>query len=167
MSDRVALMRQGRIEQLGPPRELYDHPRSRYVADFIGETNLLPVTVDGRDPAIVTVAGPEGAIPVRVTPAGVVLAGSPVWLSVRPESLTIVPSGDRAGSSGGDAGGVVNSLPAVVRDVVYAGSVVKVHAAVADGTTLVALRAPADPPVATGAVVHVQWPVERGALVGD
>ena len=42
MSDRVALMRGGRIEQLGPPRELYDRPRSRYVADFIGETNLLP-----------------------------------------------------------------------------------------------------------------------------
>jgi ABC-type Fe3+/spermidine/putrescine transport system ATPase subunit len=42
MSDRIALMRGGRIEQIGPPRELYDHPRSRYVADFIGETNLIP-----------------------------------------------------------------------------------------------------------------------------
>jgi ABC-type Fe3+/spermidine/putrescine transport system ATPase subunit len=42
MSDRIALMRGGRIEQIGPPRELYDRPRSRYVADFIGETNLIP-----------------------------------------------------------------------------------------------------------------------------
>jgi ABC-type Fe3+/spermidine/putrescine transport system ATPase subunit len=41
MSDRIALMRQGRIEQVGTPREIYDRPRSRYVAGFIGETNLL------------------------------------------------------------------------------------------------------------------------------
>jgi ABC-type Fe3+/spermidine/putrescine transport system ATPase subunit len=46
MSDRIALMRAGRIEQIGPPRELYDRPTSRYVADFIGETNLIP-TGDG------------------------------------------------------------------------------------------------------------------------
>jgi ABC-type Fe3+/spermidine/putrescine transport system ATPase subunit len=43
MSDRIALMRSGRIEQIGAPRELYDRPASRYVADFIGETNLLPM----------------------------------------------------------------------------------------------------------------------------
>jgi putative spermidine/putrescine transport system ATP-binding protein len=42
MSDRIALMRNGRIEQIGAPRELYNRPASRYVADFIGETNLIP-----------------------------------------------------------------------------------------------------------------------------
>jgi putative spermidine/putrescine transport system ATP-binding protein len=41
MSDRIVLMRAGRIEQIGTPREMYDSPRSRYVADFIGDTNLL------------------------------------------------------------------------------------------------------------------------------
>jgi ABC-type Fe3+/spermidine/putrescine transport system ATPase subunit len=47
MSDRIVLMRSGRIEQVGSPREMYDCPRSRYVADFIGETNLLRVQVAG------------------------------------------------------------------------------------------------------------------------
>jgi spermidine/putrescine ABC transporter ATP-binding subunit len=47
MSDRIVLMRTGRIEQVGSPREMYDCPRSRYVADFIGETNLLRVQVAG------------------------------------------------------------------------------------------------------------------------
>jgi ABC-type Fe3+/spermidine/putrescine transport system ATPase subunit len=46
MSDRIVLMRTGRIEQVGSPREMYDRPRSRYVADFIGETNLLRVDSD-------------------------------------------------------------------------------------------------------------------------
>ena len=45
MSDRIVLMRQGRIAQVGTPRDLYDRPASRYVADFIGDTNLLPGTV--------------------------------------------------------------------------------------------------------------------------
>ena len=48
MSDRIALMRNGRIEQLSGPREMYDRPVSRYVADFIGETNLLAGNVVGR-----------------------------------------------------------------------------------------------------------------------
>ena len=41
MSDRVAVMHAGKIEQLGPPREIYDEPASRFVADFIGETNFI------------------------------------------------------------------------------------------------------------------------------
>jgi spermidine/putrescine transport system ATP-binding protein len=170
MSDRVALMRQGRIEQLGPPRELYDRPRSRYVADFIGETNLLPVTVADHDPGMATVTGPSGAIPVHVTTGGAdgPAAGAPVWLSVRPESLTVVPAADGLPLPDGGVGqGPINSLPATVRDIVYAGSVVKVHAVLADGATLVALRAPADPPVTTGAQVHVRWAADRGVLVAD
>ena len=54
MSDRIVLMRQGGVAQIGTPRDLYDRPASRYVADFIGETNLLPArwseTRDGGDP---------------------------------------------------------------------------------------------------------------------
>jgi spermidine/putrescine transport system ATP-binding protein len=170
MSDRVALMRQGRIEQLGPPRELYDRPRSRYVADFVGETNLLPVTVTDRDPAIVTVTGAAGPMPVHVATVGpdVPRTGAQVWLSVRPESLTISRAADgppAATARPGDGRG--NQLPATVRDIVYAGSVVKVHAVLADGVTLVALRAPADPPVATGDAVHVTWAADRGVLVAD
>ncbi len=96
MSDRVALMRGGRIEQLGPPRDLYDRPRSRYVADFIGETNLLAAVASDRDPAVVTVAGPAGPIPVRVeVRAEGTGADMPLWLSVRPESLRVVPADAR------------------------------------------------------------------------
>ncbi len=49
MSDRIAVFNQGLIEQIGSPRDIYDHPRSRFVAEFIGETNLLQATVKGHD----------------------------------------------------------------------------------------------------------------------
>jgi ABC-type Fe3+/spermidine/putrescine transport system ATPase subunit len=46
MSDRVVVMRAGRIEQIGTPRDIYRHPKNRFVAEFIGETNLFAVTID-------------------------------------------------------------------------------------------------------------------------
>ena len=62
MSDRIVLMRAGRIEQIGSPREMYDSPRSRYVADFIGDTNLLRLGGDEVSvrPEHVRLAGAEG-----------------------------------------------------------------------------------------------------------
>src|SRR5204863_7966658 len=45
MADRMAVLRAGRVEQLGPPRQLYDRPGSRFVADFLGETNFLPAAL--------------------------------------------------------------------------------------------------------------------------
>jgi ABC-type Fe3+/spermidine/putrescine transport system ATPase subunit len=89
----------------------------------------------------------------------------PLWLSVRPESLRVVPADAPADAPAASNG--ANSLPATVRDIVYAGSVVKLHMALADGTTLVALRSPSDPSFASGASVHVQWPASQGVLVAD
>ena len=161
MSDRVALMRGGRIEQLGPPRELYDRPRSRYVADFIGETNLLSVEA-GRDPGVVVTNRTMGGIPLRVdVRAEGVRAGVPLWLSVRPESLGVVDT-----STPGN-GANENRLRAIVRDIVYVGSVVKLHLILEDDTILVAHRAPSDSPFEIGAGVEVRWPSSQGVLVAD
>jgi ABC-type Fe3+/spermidine/putrescine transport system ATPase subunit len=66
MSDRIVLMRAGRIEQIGTPREMYDSPRSRYVADFIGDTNLLRLGADEvsvRPEHVQLVAVEGGAMP--------------------------------------------------------------------------------------------------------
>jgi spermidine/putrescine transport system ATP-binding protein len=59
MSDRIAVMRNGDVLQVGTPRDIYDNPRDRFVADFIGESNLLPGSALGRDPAMTIVVRPE------------------------------------------------------------------------------------------------------------
>ena len=77
----------GRIEQIGPPRELYDRPQSRYVADFIGETNLIPAG-DGAWLSVrpeVVVLGSEGRS-AKVT--SIVYAGAVVKTSVRLDNGT-------------------------------------------------------------------------------
>ncbi|MGB4137697.1 MAG: ABC transporter ATP-binding protein, partial [Microbacterium sp.] len=86
MSDRVAVMNGGRIVQEAAPRELYDRPADRFVADFVGRVNMIPATVlerDGAGDAVVQALGTRLRTPVpeRVT------GGSEVTVTFRPESL--------------------------------------------------------------------------------
>ena len=62
MSDRIAVMRAGRIEQLGTPEELYERPTTAFVAGFLGVSNLLDGEVAGRDGSLVTVRLPDGTV---------------------------------------------------------------------------------------------------------
>jgi spermidine/putrescine transport system ATP-binding protein len=182
MSDRVALMHAGRIAQLGTPRELYDRPRSRYVADFVGDTNLLSATVVGVEgemaivnAASATVAGVlrpraddgHGNGDAAMRPERAPRAGEHLWLSVRPEYLAIVPATPAADGVMPGASGPMNALTGRVTDVVYAGSLDRIHITLSDGTVIVAHRPPSRVRLAAGEQVRVVWPAERGVLVGE
>lgn len=86
MSDRIAVMREGRLLQVGTPEDIYEHPANRFVADFIGQTNLLEGTVE--DPATVCLA--NGA---RVAAPSSFPAGTSVAVSLRPERAHIEAQG--------------------------------------------------------------------------
>lgn len=92
MADRMAIMRRGVISQMGPPRDVYRRPANRFIADFIGETNLLSGTVSqiGADAIVDTAAGAlrSTAFDPNLT------MGSSVQCSIRPESLSIAGDGD-------------------------------------------------------------------------
>jgi spermidine/putrescine ABC transporter ATP-binding subunit len=87
MSDRVVVMNHGRIEQVGPPQELYDRPRSRFVADFLGASNFIPVwVVAPGDPMTVrTDGGLTFSVPARAVGA----AGDRLTASIRPERIRL------------------------------------------------------------------------------
>lgn len=85
MSDRIAVMKDGIIEQIDKPNRIYQHPSTRFVADFIGESNIFQGTVKDVQDSLLTIALPEGEAMAR----GEGFAkGDPVYLSVRPESLS-------------------------------------------------------------------------------
>ena len=96
MSDRIAVMNNGKIVQLGTPEELYDRPVDRFVADFIGETNLLSLTVES---AMGAEAQARSAGGVRLlVPAGKAAAsGEAITIAVRPERITVARSPGREG----------------------------------------------------------------------
>jgi spermidine/putrescine transport system ATP-binding protein len=107
MSDRIAVMRSGQIEQVGTPAAIYETPGTLFVADFIGDTNLLPVRVAG--PGIVEWRG----VKLRAETAGLV-PDAAVTMAVRPEKLQLDP-----------AGWVDNMLDVSVTHVVYQGQTVR------------------------------------------
>jgi putative spermidine/putrescine transport system ATP-binding protein len=96
ISDRVAVMREGRVEQLGTPEAIYTKPANAYVAGFVGTSNRLPVEVTGADGAQVEWQGR----PVRVAPDTGFRAGSAAILVVRPERIRVSPADDGTGAEG-------------------------------------------------------------------
>ena len=107
MSDRVALMNDGRIEQVGTPEDVYERPRTRFAAEFLAVRNLWPATVGpvGGGQALVTTTG-GAAFAARDD--GGFRSGETVWVGVRPERMAI-----------GGAGG--NRLEGILEDEVYLG----------------------------------------------
>jgi thiamine transport system ATP-binding protein len=98
VSDRVAVMNGGRVEQIGPPEAIYREPATRFVAEFVGDNNLLEATVVGTDPPQVRLKGqsPDGqsgpTISVDSLPASDTAAlhsGDTVTLSIRPEAIRL------------------------------------------------------------------------------
>ncbi len=128
MSDRVAVMNAGRIEQIGSPREIYEQPASRFVADFIGETNLLEGRVVGVDGERIQVGlGPHTlhALAERCP------IGTQVALSIRPERWALAKGTPR---------GEMNRFSGRVRESVYAGSVLRQVVELEGGITVVTTR---------------------------
>ena len=119
LSDRVVVMSEGRIEQIGPPPEIYNFPATPFVASFVGTLNLLPATVSG-DGSKVSVAGHE------ITPSKPLQgrAGSKVTVALRPEAIEL-----------GEAGGA-NRLTGTVEDVSFLGSIVRTRLHIAEHATL-------------------------------
>ena len=100
MSDRIAVMHAGKVEQLGTPEELYERPATRFVADFIGTTNLLHghVEADGARP-------PRARARSRRAPHDGIARGAEVELSVRPEAISLVPADAEGAIRGADRAG--------------------------------------------------------------
>jgi len=98
LSHEIAVMREGRIVQKAPPREIYDLPNSRFVADFVGNTNFIEGTVRGHEPdGHLIVDSPIGAVTVANPVACAV--GDKVTLSMRPENLMVYETREAAGAA--------------------------------------------------------------------
>ena len=105
LATRIAVMDRGRIAQVGPPGEIYEHPASRFVAEFIGSINLFPGRVTGRDGDHLTIANAD----LTITATGEAPEGAEVLAAIRPEKLYL------AGEDG------PNTLHAVIEDRSYLG----------------------------------------------
>jgi putative spermidine/putrescine transport system ATP-binding protein len=152
LSDRIAVFRDGRIEQAGTPRELYEAPASRFVATFLGDSNVFAGQV--RD-GLLDTGWCSLRVPASAAPDG------PVALVVRPEHLRLAPSvGD---PEAGD-----NVLSATVTDVVYQGAFRRVLVRFdGGGTGQVRDTAGTGGSITIDDRVEVSWVPDTGVLVPD
>jgi len=159
MSDRVAVMNLGRVEQLATPEEIYDRPASEFVAGFIGMANLLPAAVERADSREVTLTLPGGGATAAGADGRSFNAGESALLVLRPERLRIA-----AGPVGDETKG---RIEARVVDIVFQGPVVRFDLQTAEGRALVVIMLAQDRPagVEAGSGVWVTWDPESAYVL--
>jgi putative spermidine/putrescine transport system ATP-binding protein len=144
LSDRICLMNSARIEQIGTPREIYERPRSIFVAEFIGVSNVL----QGRIGRLGSLTTGDGAFPLPADARLAASADQEGALVIRPEHLEITPGGE-----GGLTGQIIES--------VYGGAETRVHIALPSGTVMTGRRSAGQSELRVGDQVSLQWQPDR------
>ncbi len=157
MSDRIAVMNAGKVEQLGSPTEIYDSPSSVFVASFIGQTNLWRGKQTGMAGGLAELAVLGTTLRARPGETKIETGGE-ATLMIRPERVRVTmdaPSGD------------VVTVPASVTDLTFQGPVVRLSLAAADGSPIVAHVGAEDdlPLLRPGDQVHVSWAPEASLVL--
>ena len=191
MSDRIAVMRDGRIEQIGTPDEIYNHPKTSYVATFVGNANILhgvAESIQGEN-AIVKIGNDRVIVKLETSQQDTedtgakqyLSAGEKVTLAVRSENIllqeaavigdTDTDNGDAVDISVADGGldahnkNSVSGLQATVTEKNFAGGQLRVTLKLSDGTQLIASRYGIDASVAEGQTVRCSFLPTDAVLV--
>jgi putrescine transport system ATP-binding protein len=114
LASRIAVMDRGKVMQVGTPSEIYEFPKTRFVADFVGTTNLFECTVTAVEPGMVTAHCPETGCELRVDDVGRFSVGQRVWVALRPEKIRL--------SKQPSAANRINELRGVVWELGYLGN---------------------------------------------
>lgn len=156
MSDRIAVMNAGKVEQFGTPQEVYQHPASAFVADFVGEANLFScqvVAVDGDQIKVALDSGDE--FTVSSYDGQERRPGDQITVIIRPENIELVT----------EPGPEFNGVRGKINEVVYAGATIKIRALTDSGATLnVSLRSSDRIPIGSPSVGFA-WSAGRASVV--
>ena len=191
MSDRIAVMKDGRIEQIGTPDEIYNHPKTSYVATFVGNANILhgaAESIQGQN-AIVKIGNDKVIVKLETSQQNTedtggkqhLAAGEKVTLAVRSENI-LLQEAAAIGDTGTDyrdavdisvAGGIsdihdtnsISGLQATVTEKNFAGGQLRVTLKLSDGTQLIASRYGIDASVAEGQTVRCSFLPTDAVLV--
>lgn len=191
MSDRIAVMKDGRIEQIGTPDEIYNHPKTSYVATFVGNANILhgvAESIQGQN-AIVKIGNDKVIVKLETSQQNTedtggkqhLAAGENVTLAVRSENILLQEAAviGNTGTDNGDtvdisvAGGIsdihdansISGLQATVTEKNFAGGQLRVTLKLSDGTQLIASRYGIDASVAEGQTVRCSFLPADAVLV--
>ncbi|HDZ07542.1 ABC transporter ATP-binding protein [Pseudohongiella sp.] len=161
MSSRIALMREGRIEQVDSPQRMYEFPQSRYAANFIGNVNLFDGVVTSQSGDQVLVDSEEAGGQLCVRHSQPMTVGMPITVAVRPEKIRMVQAGDD----------LPNQMQGVIREIAYLGDESIYHVELASGKrvkyTQPNVQALAELPLTWGQTIALGWHADRCGLLAQ
>lgn len=154
LSDRVAVLYQGRLMQVSTPRELYTRPVNRFVAEFMGTTNILPVEVQSTREGVALVE--FNGVEMLVSRCNGFVKGDTCQWAVRPEHLELIRERNQDG----------RTLPATVKEALFMGPATRYTVEVADGHNLLVEHLNRHPgALEVGEEVFLHWGEEVGTLL--
>jgi spermidine/putrescine transport system ATP-binding protein len=153
MSDLIAIIHQGKLAQLGSPEEIYERPRSRFVADFIGLSDFLPARVESYDATMARVAVAGATLTVPATLG--LSRDQTILLHIRPYDIEFV------GESAQE-----NVLPGVIKQATYLGNIMDYRVEVGQGIAL-RVQASTDQRRAAGERVRLHFPASKCHLIAE
>ncbi len=160
VSSRIAVMNNGEIAQVAPPMDLYEHPASRFVADFIGEVNIIEGRSGTANRGGIALAWNEGSDDLRVISDATPPVGTTVWLALRPEKVGIAKSRPE---------GKDNAVQGEVIDIAYLGNITTYHVELPTGAIIKAqesnLHRAANRGITWEDKVWVHWREDAGVLL--
>jgi ABC-type Fe3+/spermidine/putrescine transport system ATPase subunit len=169
MSDRIAIMNHGRIDQVGSPGEVYERPTNPFVGRFLGEANLIEGTIAAEGAAGGAAAGSD---PMRLrlssgaelrAPRGDGMRAGPGMLFIRPERVEILPGSTAVAEPS------VNALAGKVRRCSFLGNILRYAVALEDDVSITVdlQNAAGVPPLPVGAPVMLRWPVADSLILSS
>ena len=160
VSSRIAVMDHGEFVQVATPGDIYEAPNSRYVANFIGDVNLLPGKVVSISDGSVELDWGGGLAKFKAPAPDGASVGQLMWLSLRPEKVSIGLEKPANGH---------NTVQGKVVDIGYLGSISHYHVELQDGETVKALRANSattvERPITWDDTVWLEWPTDAGVVL--
>jgi iron(III) transport system ATP-binding protein len=153
ISDRAAVLRNGRVEQIGAPHELFERPRTRFVAEFIGKTNLIDAVADGAGRVA------RGRLRLRVAADGLI-PGAPAVVSIRPHVIALVPRGEAQTPAPG-----TNALAGTVLRASYLGDTVDYQVTLEESDVVLRVTGPTPARARAGDPVSVTVAAEACVLL--
>ncbi len=155
MSNRIAVMNNGKVEQIGRPKDIYDSPASHFVADFIGISNFFKGKVEGSAPGLLTIGTIHG--PIVVASDLPLTVGSEVTVSIRPEYVAMKEAKDEGGETQS------NVVFGSVRSRAFQGDCVQYQITVGD--ELIRVQSHPSETLGTGTQVELRLAQERCTLI--
>ncbi len=175
MSDRIAVMNEGIVQQVGMPREIYEHPANRFVADFIGETNFIDGKVGALEPFVAVEAGDVSLI--GTADGRSLTIGQAVTLAIRPESIDLRPEkkqsavAERLANGGGSVTPADVEVAGQVQEVIYIGTDTRYRLSLGEGVSVVVrvqnYSSASDRQYEVGEEVFVHWSARNAQVLTE